>query len=183
MKYVIEHLEPELFKWCVIEYKHISKIVGRENLIITNIKEKEKLKDYAEMHSENVGELGFKDVCILDPGANKTLEPSDAKKFKYIVLGGILGDNPPRKRTKEELTLEGERRNLGKKQMATDNAVYVAKEILNGKRFEDLKFIDGIEVETAEGESCILQFSYVVVDDKPLISDELVEYLKKEETF
>ena len=34
--YVIEHLEPRIYRWCVIEYKHISKIVGKENLWFTN---------------------------------------------------------------------------------------------------------------------------------------------------
>ncbi len=37
MKFIIEHLEPELYPWCLIEYKHISKIVGKNNLIYTNI--------------------------------------------------------------------------------------------------------------------------------------------------
>ena len=40
--YIIEHLEPRLWKWCMIEYKNISKIVGRKNLWFTNIKQKSK---------------------------------------------------------------------------------------------------------------------------------------------
>ena len=62
------------------------------------------------------------------------------------MFGGILGDYPPRKRTKEELKLKCERRNLGKEQMATDNAVFVVKEILNGRKISDLKFQDGVEI-------------------------------------
>ena len=42
MKFIIEHLEPELYDWCLIEYEHISKIVGKENLIFTNINKKYK---------------------------------------------------------------------------------------------------------------------------------------------
>ena len=181
MKYIIEHLEGKVHEWCMIEYKHISRIVGKENLIITNVKEAGELKDYAEVHAESVASLGFEDICILDPEAEDVLKPSD--KFKYVIFGGILGDNPPRQRTKEELTLAGERRNLGKEQFATDNAVYVAKKIVDGTDFKDLKFMDNIEIDTGEGESCMLPFRYVIVNGKPLISKALVELLKKEETF
>jgi len=43
--YIIEHLEPKLFPWCMIEYKHISKTVGKSNLWFTNIKQKGKVLD------------------------------------------------------------------------------------------------------------------------------------------
>jgi ribosome biogenesis SPOUT family RNA methylase Rps3 len=183
MKYVIEHLEEEEYEWCVIEYKHISKIVGKENLIITNVKEKEKLKDYAAVYSESVSKLGLKDVCILDPEAEKTLEPTDAKKFKYVIFGGILGDYPPRKRTQEEIKLSGERRNLGREQMATDNAIFVTKKIVDGTPMEKLEFVDTIEIETDENESCVMPYRYVIVDGKPLISEELVNHLKRKDIF
>lgn len=183
MRFVIEHLEPELFEWCIIEYRHISRIVGRENLVITNVKDKEKLKDFATVYSESVGSLKLNGVCVLDPEAEKVLEPADAKIFRFLVFGGILGDYPPRKRTKEELVLSGERRNLGKEQMATDNAVFVAKKIVDGTPMDKLKFVDTIEIGTAEGESCIMPYRYVLVDGKPLVSKELEEYLKRKDVF
>src|SRR3989344_4588506 len=39
--YIIEHLEQKLWPWCVIEYKHISKIAGKNNLWFTNIKKRD----------------------------------------------------------------------------------------------------------------------------------------------
>jgi len=184
MKYVIEHLDPELFEWCLIEYKHISKMVGKENLIITNIKKEdiEKLKDYADVKTESIKELNLKNACILDPEGEITLSPKDSS-FEYLIFGGILGDNPPRKRTKEEITIEGERRNLGKEQFSTDNAVFVAKEIIEGKNINDIKFKDSIEIETGDGESVILDFRYPIVNGKPNISEELINYLKENEGF
>ena len=183
MKYVIEHLEEEMYDWCVIEYKHISKIVGKENLIITNVKYQDKIKDYATVYPGSVAKLGLKEVCILDPEATKTLEPADSKKFKYVIFGGILGDYPPRKRTQEEITMTGERRNLGKEQMATDNAVFVTKKIIDGTPMEKLEFIDTIEIDTAQNESCVMPYRYVLVNGKPLISEELVKYLKRKDIF
>lgn len=185
MKYVIEHFG-KAFKWHLIEYEHISKLIGKDNLIFTNIKgKKETLSAFGEVKKESIAELGFLGVCILDPASDKILTPEDCKKFKYLVFGGILGDYPPRERTKELLTCRmenAETRNLGKEQMPTDNAVYAAKLIAEGKRFEDIKFIDTIEIDVQEGLSVELPFRYVEVNGKPLISEKLVEFLKKRRT-
>ena len=39
MIYIIEHLDPRLFKWCLGEYKHISRIVGKKKVEIKNVLE------------------------------------------------------------------------------------------------------------------------------------------------
>jgi ribosome biogenesis SPOUT family RNA methylase Rps3 len=67
--------------------------------------------------------------------------------------------------------------------MATDNAVFVAKKIVDGISMDKLEFVDTVEIDTAEGESCILPYRYVVVDGKPLISEELVSHLKRKDVF
>ena len=41
MIYIIEHLEPKLWEWCILEYEHISQTVGKDNLWFTNIRDKE----------------------------------------------------------------------------------------------------------------------------------------------
>lgn len=181
MKYIIEHLEPELFEWCLIEYKHISRIVGKDKLIICNIQAEDvdKLKSYADVRTESVSDLELDNVCVLDPEAAETLKPGE--KFDYAVFGGILGDDPPKQRTKAEVRMKGERRNIGKEQFPTDNAVYVTKSIIEGKKLEELKFQNGIEIQTDDGESVIFPFKYVLVKGKPLICEELIEYLKRVE--
>eukprot|EP01044_Picomonas_judraskeda_P007795 COSAG03_NODE_857_length_5606_cov_136.971854_4_plen_108_part_00 len=35
-------------------------------------------------------------VCLLDMRGTQPLEPEDADLFTHFVLGGILGDDPPR---------------------------------------------------------------------------------------
>lgn len=182
MKFIIEHLEPEIYKWCILEYEHISSFVGKENLWITNVCGKE-LEKFAKLSEKSVSKLNLKKACVLDPEATQELSFDDAKKFDYFVFGGILGDYPPRKRTQEELNLNCERRNLGKEQMATDNAVYVAKEILNGKKLSSIEFQDGVEIEIKEGEAVQLPYKYVLVKGKPLICEALIEMLKTQEEF
>lgn len=192
MKFIIEHLEPELYEWCLIEYGHISKIVGKENIIFTNIKRDdyaEKLEKYGRVFDKSISESGFQNICVLSQYSEKTLETSDKNKFEYFVFGGILGDNPAKKRTNEiidELNskkIKFEERNLGNKQMPTDVAVYVAKKILEGKKLGDFRFVDEVEIEINNNESVTLSFRYVVDKNKVIISEELVEYLRKREEF
>ncbi len=182
--YVIEHLDGKLWKWCLIEYKLISKLVGKKNLFFTNIRSEE-LKKYGQVIKEPASKLNLKRACILDPDAKKTLTTKDTKKFKYFIFGGILGDYPPKKRTKKELTkkLNFISRNIGKKQFSTDNAVAVVKEISKGKKLSDLKFKDKIEIQLGKYDSVVLPYRYLLVKNKPLISKELIEYLKRKRDF
>ena len=197
MKFVIEHLEPELYDWCVIEYEHISKIVGKGNLSFTNIKNKketEKLKKYGSVYDKSISELKLnmpepKNICILSQYSEKTLKTSDKNKFEYLIFGGILGGNPARKRTielekkLEKAGLQFETRNLGKRQMPTDTAVYVAKKILEGKKLGDFKFVDELEIEINENESVNLNFRFVVDENRLVINEKLVDYLREKEEF
>lgn len=186
--FIIEHLEPQLWPWCVIEYKNMSKTVGKDNIWFTNIQKEDipKLKKYGSVFTESVKSMKLDKICILDPEAPKTLSPED-QELQYFVFGGILGDNPPRKRTGPELTQflpNAEKRDIGKEQFSTDNAVFAVDQIINkGKRFEDLKFQEGIEIQKNKVESFILPYRYNIVKGKPFISKELVSFLKKKDGF
>ena len=191
MKFIIEHLEPELYEWCLIEYEHISKIVGKENLVFTNIKNKDikKLKKYGNVCEKSISELDFSDLCVLSQYSKKTLRMKDKNKFECFVFGGILGDNPAKKRTNTIINsfkrskTKFETRNLGNKQMPTDVAVYVAKKILDEKKLNDFRFVDKLEIEINENENVILPFRYVVDNNKLIINEKLVENLRKRKEF
>ncbi len=185
-KFVIEHLEPKLYRWCFLEYKHISKLVSKSNLIFTNIKSRSaqlKLSKLGKISPVSIARLGLPKVCVLDPEAKKTLAPEEAKKFSYFVFGGILGDYPPKQRTKTELKLKGERRNIGKEQFPTDNAIYVVKKIVSGMPLNKLKFQDCLTIPIREGEEVELPFRYALVKGKPLISRDIVAMLKRQKGF
>jgi len=181
MKYIIEHMDPELWEWSQIEYRHISESVGKESLIITNIMQKDlaKVNKFSDAKAESVSKLGFKRVCILDPEAEKTLAPSDRNVFDYLVFGGILGNDPPEARTRELVVTGAERRNLGNEQFSTDNAVMVAKKIIDGTPLEKLRFMHDLTIEMDDGEEIILPFKYLLVEGKPFVAQEIIEYVKK----
>lgn len=193
--YIIEHLEPELFEWCLIEYEHISELVGKENLWFSNIKkeeDKEKLGHFGKVFSEKTREmkLDWQKVCILDPESEKTLSPDENTNFDYYIFGGILGDHPPKKRTGKELTkflsADIEKRNIGDKQMSTDNAVYTVFQIAEkGRKFNDLKFKDEVSIEINDVESVELPYRYNIIDEEGnvFMSRKIVDYLKKKQGF
>lgn len=187
MKFIIEHLEKKLYQWCLIEYKEISKIAGKNNLIFTNIKNNREykiLRNLGETKKESVKKLKLKNACLLDPKAGKTLAPEEAAKFDYFIFGGILGDFPERSRTQKYLAKKLKNvkvRNLTEKQMPTDTAVLVTKLIINRTPVESINFIDSPAVKIKNGkfqEEIILPYRYVSKNNRPLMPKAIIKYLK-----
>ena len=175
MKFIIEHLEKELYEWCLIEYQHISEIVGKNSTIFTNINKKniKKLKKYGIVFEKSVSELKFNNLCVLSQYSKKALATNDKSRFEYFVFGGILGDNPSKKRTNILI------RNLKK-----HNVKFETRSLRNKqKKLSDFKFVDELEIELNENESVVLPFRYVVDNKKLIINEELVEYLRKRKEF
>ncbi|MBS3113959.1 hypothetical protein J4448_02575 [Candidatus Woesearchaeota archaeon] len=67
--------------------------------------------------------------------------------------------------------------------MPTDTAIYVAKKILDGIKLSDFKFVDELEIEINENESVTLPFRYVIENNKLIINEKLVEYLRNRKEF
>eukprot|EP00999_Lentomonas_sp_LEN2_P000977 NODE_1984_length_681_cov_45.467509_g1934_i0.p1 GENE.NODE_1984_length_681_cov_45.467509_g1934_i0~~NODE_1984_length_681_cov_45.467509_g1934_i0.p1 ORF type:complete len:196 (+),score=40.49 NODE_1984_length_681_cov_45.467509_g1934_i0:64-651(+) len=186
MKYIVEHLEPELGKWCLLEYARMAKVLGPGKLMITNLKPDEistikAVAPDAECLEKQVDQLGLNHqrICLLDPKAEKMLEPSDISAFDYMLFGGILGDDPPQHRTKELYKIGAQTRLLGDRQMSTDTAVVVTYKILDEKMpFEKIKFIDDPDVSLRDKESVHLPYRYLCdADNNPIVADGLIEYL------
>jgi len=184
--FVIEHLEPVVSKWVWYEYKHASRIVGKENLIITNVKdprEAKELRKIAIVSRESIIEVGApsKRLIILDPQAKESLRLEDFKEVDFIVVGGIMGDHPPRGRTFELLTkrIPGcKARNIGKEQFSVDGAIYIALMISEGISLEEIPIVKGLEIKVNEYLTIELPYAFPLVNNRPLISEELIEYLK-----
>lgn len=188
--YIVEHREPELWPWCLIEYESLSKAVGKQRVWFTNIKKKDmpKLQKYGKVFTESIQQLSLDltRACVLDPKAPATLVPADTRAFDYYIFGGILGDEKLNGRTERELTrflTKAHKRNIGKKQFSTDNAVYVTHQIVTGKALSKQSFQDTLELEFNTIESVILPYRYPLVNGKPRISKKLVTYLKNKKTF
>ncbi len=190
---IIEHLEDHFSLWIRAEYRHAKQLAG-ERLVFTNLREflaNAREESLCPCFSESVTELQgilYNDpgkVIILDPLAEKLLEPQEAANAEALVIGGILGDNPPRGRTRRLLTQRAKNmlaRSLGPHQLSIDGAVYVALRVAEGTPLEKIPLvhrphlyvdIGGLEVEIE------LPFSYPLVNGEPLISDEVKELLAR----
>jgi ribosome biogenesis SPOUT family RNA methylase Rps3 len=188
--FIIEHLEPVLSRWMLLEYRHASMLAGCERLVFTNVRKdewREALKPLGRVVKESVAEA-YRNarLLVLDPSAEKLLETRDFAEVDAVVIGGIMGDHPPRRRTWSMLTRRLEKplpRSLGDKQLSIDGAVYVALQVFKGSELKDVELIEGVEVELEPlpGVRRVLRlpFAYPLVDGRPLLAPGLVQYLRR----
>ncbi|ABN70392.1 Protein of unknown function DUF431 [Staphylothermus marinus F1] len=185
---IIEHLEPEFSIWLFLEYRHSSLIYGSDYIWYTSLplRYHKIMKKYGKTYEESIIDLvkqGYVDenkIIILDPAAEEKLSFKDLVENDYVIIGGILGDHPPRKRTEALLSKRlrnVKRRNIGDGQYSIDGAVYFVNSLWYNKSSEKIQYIDGVTLETEYG-YIRLPFRYPIIDGKPLLSSELVEYLK-----
>jgi ribosome biogenesis SPOUT family RNA methylase Rps3 len=174
MKIVIENLEP-LGKWVLYEYEHSYEAAG-DLLLITNAK----IDGLPSTERRFFEVFDPKKVVILDPKAPEELKPEDFDGIEAVVIGGILGDHPPKGRTWELLTSEfpqAKARNLGKLQLPIDNAVLVTKLIMEGKRLSEIRLARGLKIECEfmrSKEVVILPFGYVIYQGRPFVSEKVL---------
>jgi len=168
--FVVENSEEEIGSWLLLEYTNISNLVyglyGLNskidfNFLISNYSFKNETDENYKVFTEKANTMfkkkvklekesifitgkNFKDkICLLDMRAEKTLDSKDIENFDYFLFGGILGDHPPKDRTKALRDQGYEIRKLGVHQMPTDVAIHVSKIILEGdSTFEKINFID-----------------------------------------
>ena len=188
MLFVIEHLEPEISRWLYIEYSYASRIVGRRRLIFTNVKnprDAKVLSKFGSVRSKSFAEIFHpKKIAILDPKASEKLKPEDLRDKEAIIIGGILGDHPPRGRTRKFVTAKVPNalsRNIGRGQFSIDGAIYIAKLVSEGVRLENIPVRKGLHIRLNEKVEIYLPYLYPLKNGKLLISDELIHYLASEE--
>jgi ribosome biogenesis SPOUT family RNA methylase Rps3 len=145
--------------------------------------ERQKLSKICRVsHRSAIDLFSQRELVILDPQARRKLTPIDLQRKRVVLVGGILGDDPPRGRTKEMLTKFLPRaisRNLGKHQLSIDGSVYVAKRVSQGADLDEIPLSFGVEIPITKECSINLPFAYPLVGGKPLISSELITYLKR----
>jgi len=181
---IIEHLEDVLSPWLFYEYKHSAEIYPK--LLITNVRdylERIVLSEYCNAISLSITDIPFKKIVVLDPLADEPLTQDDFKN-SVIVVGGILGDHPPRGRTRELLSskVRCETRTLGEGQFSIDSAVYIASMVEKGISIDSIDFVDGFQINIPGKYERIIElpYRYPIVNGRVLISEELLKYIREE---
>ena len=185
---IVEHLEPVLGKWIWLEYKHVSRMVGRDGVIFTNVANRRaasKLREIGEVqrHSivDTVGSTNSQ-MIVLDPQAPSHLSPNDFIHSTSLIVGGILGDHPPKGRTRQAITskmVNSQSRNLGGHQFSIDGAVYMALQVAQGQKITEIPVVDGVEVTINQRYTNLLPFAYPLIKERPLLAPGLRQYLKR----
>ncbi len=189
----VEHCEDHLGRWLLYEYEDVVRLAGRERVVFTNVRRRdwcERLSRLARCYEESVVELRGvlwsepREVLVLDPRAPEPLKTEDTRRVRVVVVGGILGDHPPRGRTEKCITsrLAGAlTRNLGPHQLSIDGAVYVYLRVEEGAELGKIPLVVnptlrfnvlGSEVEVT------LPFAYPLVGGKPLIPEGVLRLLR-----
>jgi len=182
---VIEHCEPELSEWLMLEYVHASKL-WKGDVVFTNIKGEKLatwLRPLGKVEAKGIDELFSGKRCIvLDPQAEKQLDAGDFSNLDSVIVGGILGYEAPQGRTKKLISdrYGYETRNLGRTQLSIDGAVFVAKAIALGMKLSEIEIATEVEIVHDETHSTVLPFGYPVIDNNPILTPGLVEYLTRE---
>jgi len=174
----IEHLEDSLGRWILAEYRNSYRIAG-DLLTITGVEIPGLPSTRKRFHELTDPSKAI----ILDPQAPHLLEPEDLKGFEAVVIGGILGAHPPMGRTKKMLSdrfPEAAKRNIGEHQFPIDASVYIALEVIKGRRVKEIPVALGLtirrRIDSIEHE-IELPYAYPLVNGKPLISEEILEIL------
>jgi ribosome biogenesis SPOUT family RNA methylase Rps3 len=181
---VIEHCEPMLSKWLMLEYNHAAKLWDGD-IVFTRITDRKTalvLRKLGRVETKKAHEIFPKKNClILDPLAKKPLTPTDCHKYNTIIVGGILGYEEPKGRTKKLISKESgfTTRHLGAIQLSIDGAAFIAKAITLGMNLNDIEIAREIEIIHDSVHSTILPFGYPLINNKLVITPGLIEYLTR----
>jgi len=185
---VIEHLEPFTSKWMFIEIKHSALLASPYQLWLTNVKrecEREIFSRYvSKVYRESIIDLSkrleYDRIIVLDPEASTPLSPTDFEKPNIVIVGGIMGSYPPEKRTKKFLSEKISQaigRNIGKGQFTINGAIYVLRQVLEGKSLKEIKTVNGLRINTIDGE-IFLPYTFPLENGKPVIPEEEIVYIR-----
>lgn len=182
---IIEHCEPALSEWLLLEYQHAAKLWDGKLLFtrVTDSKTKKILHTLGSVKKEHAKDLySGKNCIVLDPQAKKPLTPKDCTTTDALIVGGMLGYETPQGRTKTLISASSgfHTRHLGVLQLSIDGAVFVIKAICLGLDLKDIEIAKEIEIIHDAVHSTILPFGYPIVENQPVITPGLIEYLSKQ---
>jgi len=147
---VVEHMEGGGSRWLVEEYVEAFESVNGLGLrfVVSGVRD-HVLGAVLSRRGvpwvwEHAWELGCRDpVIVLDMRAPRVLEPWEARAASCLVVGGIMGDHPPRGRGM--LLVWGfpgaSVRSLGEMQMSVHTASVVAAMIARRRRLVDIGLV------------------------------------------
>ncbi|MEM1873648.1 MAG: hypothetical protein QXS85_05140 [Acidilobaceae archaeon] len=187
---VVDNMETVASRWLRVELEEVARVARERGLavILTGFVSPEVEAVAVKLGYEverDAGRFNRPDSILLDLWASEKLKPHEARTAKYLIVGGILGDHPPRGRTRllYDRYCYAARRSLGEQQLSIDGAVKTALRVAEGVPLEEIKMVAPLEVEVARGKlrfTVTLPYAYPLrPDGSPDVSPKLVELLER----
>lgn len=195
-KVVVEHLEECLSPWLLSEYKYVVKLFGKST-VFTNVRDpvtRNILRGLnVEVTEKSIVELVTEGVIgrviVLDPRARDGLKPEDLREVDVVVIGGIMGEHPPKGRTYASITsklrLKCLVRNLGKLQLTIAGTAYVLSKIAGGVLLEELDIKFGLRLSVNIGNyevSIELPYAFPYENGVPVLPEDYMEVVSRRST-
>jgi len=183
-------MEPFMSRWILEEYREATAIAsssgvnlliaGANNPIVEATLRRQNIP-YTDRHSWEICDTPG--TIVLDLWADKDLETWEALNASCFVIGGIMGDHPPRGRgiILRSMFDWATIRRLGPLQFSVDTTVRVIAMILEGRRLSNINTASNVKlsIETPLGPvEVILPFAYVLNDQgRPLVARGIMKLL------
>jgi len=195
---VVDNMEVRASKWAVEEYvesSHVAKSIGAEfyvSGIITPELEALLARRGVELLLDSRSLCNRPDSILLDLWAEKTLDPLEVWGARCFVIGGIMGDHPPRGRTRllYDKYPYAAKRNLGHLQFSVDGAVKMLAKILAGMHVNEAEIIYPVSLEVKGHLGTViveLPYAYPAESGRPMIAEGVRRLLERgimwDETF
>lgn len=189
---LVEHMEEYPTRWLVAEYVEAWREAERAGLefMVTGVRDPRLQSLLSRMgvpwsweHSWQVYDRPG--TIVLDLWADRDLDPLEAEVAEAFVIGGIMGDYPPRMRGVLLTSMFdwSSRRRLGERQMSIHTAAWAVAQVIHGARVEDLPLCENAVIRMGGGlfEAEIrLPFSYPCgADGKPRVPESIARILER----
>jgi ribosome biogenesis SPOUT family RNA methylase Rps3 len=188
---IVEHLERCISPWLLSEYSYVVEIFGRDALF-TNVRSR-RAREILEDLGARVEERGVVELVrsgailrplVLDPKAPQELRPIDIYNFDAVIIGGIMGEHPPRGRTFREIVAKlpsnTVSRNLGRYQLTIAGAAYVLRKVAEGRELGQLDIRFGLRFTVKLGNYEVeieLPYAFPYEDGRPVLPRNYLEVI------
>lgn len=191
---LIENFENEASRWILTEYREVIRVSKKENVpvIFSNVKDPILRAMLEKEGATVIYEEGWKNFnlsnsIVLDPQAGRVLEPWELDVACCVVIGGIMGDHPPRGRTYiiSSYYTNAAKRNIGPYQFSVDGTVKIVLKMLRGYRLNEIGTVGPpitLKLRGPLGDEMEVELPYIYParpDGSPDISKDLVKLLER----
>jgi ribosome biogenesis SPOUT family RNA methylase Rps3 len=187
---VIDNMEVRVSRWVLEEYVEAYRVARSRGVklyvsgLVTHELEALLARRGVEVIWDSRSLCNRPDSILLDLWAEKTLDPLEVWGARCFIVGGIMGDHPPRGRTRllYDKYPYAARRNIGPLQFSVDGTVKMLVKILGGMRVDEIEIAYPVTIEVKGPLGVVeveLPYAYPVEGGRPMVPEGIVRLLER----